>query len=486
MGTKRMWILTMWLVASLVLAACPAPAAPAAPAPQGESSAAQPAEAAATEAPAEAAPATSGDATAGDVSMTDWENVDPTGQEISFWHQHTGAREESLKIIVDGFNASNEYKIKVTAEYQGDYPEIFQKMLTILGTDDVPALVVAYQNQAATYQLTDGLVDMNSLMSSAKWGISSDEQKDFFPGFLSSDIFPNFGGARLGLAPNRSMEVLYYNADWLKELGIENPPTTPDEFKAAACAAAKQPFSKSKGGKAIGYELGYSASTFASWTFAFGGNIYDSETNQYTYNSEAAKAAATFLQGLFTDGCAAPIAERFGDQTDFGNGDLLFTTGSSSGLPFYVGAVNKGAAFNWSVTAIPYTTADPVQNLYGASVSIPKSTPEQELAAFLFMKYYTSKDVQAKWAEASNYFPVRQSVADGLSGYFEKNPAYKTAFDLLQYGIAEPSAPGYDFVRDVLQEKMAAIATGADVATTLDEVNEEANAILADQMADMK
>lgn len=473
---KRLWFLTVLVVASLLLAACPS-AVPAAPAPSG-------AEAAATEAPAaEAAEAASSDS--GEMTM-DWENVDPTGQEISFWHQHTGAREEALKVIVDEFNANNEYGIKLTAEYQGDYPEIFQKMLTILGTDEVPALVVAYQNQAATYQLVDGLVDMNSLVDSAKWGLSTEEQNDFFQGFLSSDVFPNFGGARLGLAPNRSMEMLYYNAEWLKELGFDNPPATPDEFKAAACAAAKQPFSKSKGGKAIGYEFGGGASTFASWTFGFGGDIYDYEANQYSYNSEAAKAAATFLQDLFKEGCAAPIAERFGDQTDFGNGDLLFTTGSSSGLPFYVSAVNEGAAFEWSVAPFPHNTAEPVQNLYGASVSIPKSTPEKELAAWIFLKYYTGKDAQAKWAEASNYFPVRQSVAEGLSDYFTNNPAYKTAFDLLQYGKAEPPVPGYDFVRDVLQEKIAAIVGGADVASTLDEVNTEANKILEEQMAEMK
>ena len=481
---KRLWIMTLLVVASLLLAACPA----AAPAPAGSAAEAPAAteapaaEAAATTAPAAEAPAA--EAAAGEAM--DWESVDPTGQEISFWHQHSGAREEALKVIVDEFNATNEYGIKLTAEYQGDYPEIFQKMLTILGTDEVPAVVVAYQNQAATYQLVDGLVDMNGLMGSAKWGLSAEDQKDFFQGFLSSDVFPNFGGARLGLAPNRSMEVVYYNMDWLKELGIENPPTTPDEFKAATCAAAKQPFSKSKGGKAIGYEFGNGASTFASWTFGFGGDIYDYTNNQYTFNSDASKTAATFLQDLFKEGCAAPIAERFGDQTDFGNGDLLFTTGSSSGIPFYASAVSEGAAFNWSVAAFPHTTENPVQNLYGASVSIPKSTPEKELAAWIFLKYYTGKDAQAKWAEASNYFPVRQSVAEGLTSYFEKNPAYKTAFGLLEYGHAEPPVPGYDFVRDVLQEKIAAIVGGADVATTLDEVNSEANKILEEQMAEMK
>ena len=41
--------------------------------------------------------------------------------------------------------------------------------------------------------------------------------------------------------------------------------------------------------------------------------------------------------------------------------------------------------------------------------------------------------------------------------------------------------PGYDFVRDRVQEVMAAIADGADVASVLAELTTEANEILADQ-----
>jgi multiple sugar transport system substrate-binding protein len=174
--------------------------------------------------------------------------------------------------------------------------------------------------------------------------------------------------------------------------------------------------------------LSFDASRTASWTFAFGGDVFDYETGEYSYNSQAAVDAMTFLQGLFADGCARGIEERFGDQTNFGQGTTLFTVGSSSGLPFYGSAVDEGAGHAWSVAPIPYVTEEPVQNIYGASVSIPRSTPEQELAAWLFVKYYTSPEVQADWAVASNYFPVRASVAEGLADYFESNTCLRNSF----------------------------------------------------------
>ena len=148
-----------------------------------------------------------------DMSM--WADVDPSGQTVTFWHQHSGSREEALQEIIAHFNDTNEYGITVEGSNQGGYGDIFSKMLNVIGTPDVPNLVVAYQNQSATYQLGDGLVDMNSLVSDPKWGLSEAEQADFFPGFYDADIFPSFDNARLGFPPNRSMEVLYYNIDWL-------------------------------------------------------------------------------------------------------------------------------------------------------------------------------------------------------------------------------------------------------------------------------
>jgi multiple sugar transport system substrate-binding protein/sn-glycerol 3-phosphate transport system substrate-binding protein len=415
-----------------------------------------------------------------------WADVDPTGQTVTFWHQHSGIREEMLERIVNDFNATNPHGITVDAQYQGGYGEIFNQMLVRLGTPDVPDLVVAYQNQAATYQLAGGLIDMTSLVESPKWGLSQEEIADFFPGFWQQDIFPSFAGARLGFPPNRSLEVMYYNVDWLTELGFDGPPTTPEEFREIACAAAETPFSGATGSGSMGYQLSLDASRFASFTFAFGGDVFDYDAGRYTYDSPEAIEAMTFIQDLINDGCATTVTERFGDQTDFGAGTLMFTVGSSSGFPFYQQAIDAGSGHNWSVAAIPHVTPEPVMNQYGASVSMPDTgSPERQLATWLFLKYYTSPEVQADWAKASNYFPVRASSVDALQEYFAQNPAFATAFDLLQFAVAEPPTPGYDFVRDRVAEAMAAIANGADVTSTLEALNIEANQILDEQLAEM-
>ncbi|MCB0130605.1 MAG: hypothetical protein KDD78_07145, partial [Caldilineaceae bacterium] len=180
MNHKRTWLFALLLVTALVFAACAAPvAAPAGDAAMDDSS------------------MEASESMDGDMAM-DWESVDPSGQNVIFWHQHTREREEALNEIVQEFNDTNEYGITVSAEYQGGYGDIFNKMINVLNTSVAPSLVVAYQNQAATYQLADSLVDMNSLVDSAKWGLSDEDKADFFPGFYNSDVFPSFGNARLG------------------------------------------------------------------------------------------------------------------------------------------------------------------------------------------------------------------------------------------------------------------------------------------------
>ena len=416
-----------------------------------------------------------------------WAGVTPA-PEIVFWHQHSGSREADMMKIVDEFNATNEYGITLTAEYAGGYGDIFTKMLPILNTLDVPDLVVGYQNQTATYQLADAMFDINTIIDNPTYGLTAEEQADFFPGFFVQDVFTMFGGARLALPPNRSMEVVYYNESWLAELGYDAPPATPAEFKEMACAATANPYSGATAEGSLGYQLSIDTSRFASWTFAFGGDIFDYETNQFTTNSDASIAAMEFLQDLFESGCARIVSESYGDQTDFGNGTLLFTVGSSSGLPYYGSAVDAGAGHDWSVAALPSATGMPKQNVYGASVGIPKTTPERELSAWIFLKFLTSPDIQAQWAKASKYFPTRASVAGEMEGFFKANPTYKKAFDLLKYGAFEPPVPGYDFIRDEIELTMAALVddTTLDPATELATLNDIANSILADQMAQVQ
>ncbi|MFW6260531.1 MAG: extracellular solute-binding protein, partial [Spirochaetota bacterium] len=230
-----------------------------------------------------------------------------------------------------------------------------------------------------------------------------------------------------------------------------------------------------------GYALRTDASNVYALIISRGGEIAAEGGAGYEYDTPEMRASMEFMKELYDDGYAKKIAERYGDQTDFGNQKVLFTQGSTSGLPYYQMAVDagEGGSFEWSVAPIPHTTREPQVNVYGASVSIPKTTPEEQLAAWLFVRWMSAPEQQAEWVRISNYFPVRRSVADNLGDYFAENPTYETAFNILQESetTAEPPYAGYDEVRDLAEGAYNAIIDGADIAETLAELEAEANEV---------
>ncbi|MBK8984806.1 MAG: extracellular solute-binding protein [Chloroflexi bacterium] len=418
--------------------------------------------------------------------------VDPTGVNIVWWHNHSGSREEKMLPLIDQFNQNNACGITLEAQNQGSYDDIRNQVNASINAGDLPAaLVVGYQNDQAFYQLNDTLADLNTFLADATWGLSEADQADFYPSFFDQSIHPVFDNQRLGFPPNRSMEVIYYNQTWLEELGFDGPPTTPDDFREMACAAAE-----ANGDGTGGFILRDDASAMAAWTYAFGGDILTEDGMAYLYDGDATVEAMAFLKGMLDDGCAYFFTEGF-PNPEFAARRAMFTMGSSSGIPFYAGDVKTIAEEGskdpdvWGVTAVPYTTAEPVQNIYGGDIMITNTTPEEQLAAWIFVKWFTTPEVQAQWDIISGYFPTRAGTSEFLTDFFTENPQWAQAVELLPFSYYEPQLISYTAARDAAQATFNAImqlsagATTDDIRALLTELTETANAAQEELMSEV-
>ena len=407
----------------------------------------------------------------------DLEDVDPSGAQVVFWYQHTQMREEALLGLIEDFNRTNRHGIRVRGEFAGRYSDIYNKMMVGLQGGELPEIVVAYQNQAVVYDRGEGLVDLTPYLNSAKWGLSALERDDFVQAFLAQDFI---NGRQICFPPNRSLEILYYNADWLRELGEEGPPATWGEFARLCRLAESRPFQAAQpGSRSKGYLFEAEASRLATLVFTRGGDFMNPERTAYTLDTPEMLQALTMVQGLIREGAVDLLSERYEDQTEFALGQVLFMIRSSSGLPFVASALaDAPARFEWDVAPPPRAGEDPVLNVYGASVSVCRSTPEKQLASWLFLKWFTSPEQQARWVRASNYFPVRRSTAAQLAGYFEQNPRYGKAYGFLDFGRTEPSVPGYEAVRRKIAEAMVEVAQGGEVPPVLQRLEKDANLVL--------
>jgi multiple sugar transport system substrate-binding protein/sn-glycerol 3-phosphate transport system substrate-binding protein len=381
--------------------------------------------------------------------------IDLTGKKVTvaLWHERTVRDQALLQSMLDEFNRTNEYGITAKAEISGvTFNDVYKKVSAALSAGQPPEMSLAFPGQAATYRAAGAVIDLAPFMQSKKYGLSQAELSDYFAPFLAGDANPQFEDEQLGWPLQRSLDVLYYNADWLKQLGYDGPPKDWKQFEEMACKAVDK--TKNKTGWAYHHEV----ANFETMILAHGGRILSKDAKSYVFNGDAGVDATRMIQRLFEKGCAVevPTSERFGEQTRFAKGQVLFVLGASSSLTFYADAVNKGSRFKWNI-ALPPNNGQPVVNLYGASISVHKTTPEKELAAWLVLKFLGGTAQTARWVIQTGYLPVRKSALSQVTAAFKSDPnwgvaadMYANLFDWIPYSMSEPSAAGYDAVRTIL------------------------------------
>lgn len=408
-------------------------------------------------------------------------SLDGKKTEVVFWHNRSEKDQAFLQGMLDEFNASNPYGITAKAEIAGaSYNDLYTKVSAAIQAGQPPAMSLAYQNQAAFYRGQGAVIDLAPFIKSTKYGFTEEDLKDYFAAFLASDANPQYKGEILGFPTQRSMDVMYYNVDWLNALGYTEPPKDWATFEEIACKAAAE-------NDKYGWTFRHDASNFASMVFSNGGRIIAEDGSAYVFNSDAGVAAVKTVQSLFAKKCAIeiPTSEKYGEQTRFGNGQVMFVFASSSGLLYYKDAVEKGANFKWSIAMLP-NSGKPAVNLYGASISVYKTTPEQELAAWLVIKFLGEKEQTSRWAIQTGYLPVRASAKEAVITSEKWGPVadtYAQMFDWAQYAMVEAPVAGYDPVRAIIDtdvmSKIVADPT-LDPKTLLDAAVTAANAVLAE------
>lgn len=248
---------------------------------------------------------------------------------VTYWHQRPQAQQELLQSMLDEFNKTNPYGITAKAEIAGAaYPDVYTKVSAAIQAGQPPEMSVAYQNQAAFYRGSNAVINIDPFLKSKKYGLSEADAKDYVQAFLDTDQNPQFKNERLGFPTQRSAEVMYVNMDWLKKLGYNEIPKDWKTWEEAACKAADPATKK------YGWAFRHDASNFASQVFSRGGRILAADGQSYAFNSQAGVDTIAMIQRMFKNKCAVeiPVAERNGEQTRFGNGEVLFVFASSSGM----------------------------------------------------------------------------------------------------------------------------------------------------------
>jgi ABC-type glycerol-3-phosphate transport system substrate-binding protein len=405
----------------------------------------------------------------GSTTYGDLDRIDPSGQIVIYWHHYSGEREETLLEMVDEFNATNEWGIAVVPESVGSIDALYEEIQQRAETSALPNLVTAEPYQIASYVVQDDVVELSPYVEHYGWGFTRQERRDFFPFVFQTDPFPQQEGV-YSLPFHRSMEVLYYNEDWLYELGYTAPPRTWDEFREMACTASDPEAGTT------GYTFAASSVTFTGMLLNRGGQLLSDRATEYAFGNRTGLDVLTFVQELLDGGCMTLETMQYEDQDHFGTGRALFIIDSITGLPFIRRAVADGAGFDWSITPLPTELEEPIVSVYGVDHAVLRTTAEGQLASWLFARWFVEPEQQARWIRATHYFPVCSSSADLLEDYLSEHPQYEIAFGFLSRAIpAEPALIGYDVCREGLNDLFIAAASDGNPTELLAQTLETCN-----------
>ncbi len=376
---------------------------------------------------------------------------DLKGLEVVFWHSWDGQIGEVLVQLVEEFNRQNGWGVRVRPEYQGTLDQLDSHVYSLADGEEKPHLIAAYLYQALNWGNAAQLTALDKFVDDPTWGISEREQEDFYPAIWQAEIIR---GQRWGIPALRSGQFLFYNDTWANELGFEDAPQNWSQLERQVCAAANTlRYDENRvidgwGGLAV--RTDYSASL--GWLGAFGVVPVD-DSGGYKFDSPQVENAFEALRELSDAGCAWLI-ENGSPVEYFTNRESLVTTGSLLEAPVIQQTLErKGSQDQWSL--LPFIgDANRTFTHYGPAYVILASTPEEELAAWVFVRWMLAPAQQSLWIEASGGLPLQRSMTESLADYARRNPSWAEAVALLPGAQAEPTLASWNTVRWAVSDAM--------------------------------
>lgn len=394
-----------------------------------------------------------------------------------FWTRQTTEIADLLRSLAGDYNQHRKPgALEIKIEHVGGYTDIFRKVSASIQARALPAMAVGYENMTAEYVLANAVVPIDAFVHDPSLGLSPQDLEDFFPVVLETNRFPEFGGKMYSFPFCKSTQMMYFNKVVLSAAGFDRPPDTWDEF-LEQCRQVK-----AKTGKTA-YALSVDCSAIDGWIYSMGGEVIEGRATRF--DSPEAIRVFELLETLAKEGLVYQISPgTYDDETAFAHDEVAFVFRSSSGRTA-VAMLMEGRQDQWGMARIPQ--ADP-QNphtvLYGPNICIFNTTPEQQRAAWAFVKYFTSPEISVKWALGTGYLPIRKSAAGdpAMQAFWASWPYNRAAFDCLPFARPEPNVAGWQEVRSLVEKAETEVLTGMKTGrqAALD-LKRDADAALAQQ-----
>ena len=404
--------------------------------------------------------------------------------EIQWWHSMTGALNDQVNLIANGFNDSQK-DYKVAPVYKGQYPDSMTADIAAYRAGNAPNILQVFEVGTATMMSAKGAVKpVYQLMKDA--GEPFDTKAYLGP---VAGYYTNSKGEMLSMPFNSSTTVFYINKDAFKKAGLD-PNSAPKTWKEFAQAAGKL--------KASGQQCVYTTSwpswvhieNFSAWHNLPIGTLENGiggVKTEFKVNSPEHVKHLQMLVDFAKNGWFSYAGRLQQGDAKFYSGECAMMTGSSSAL----GNIRKNAKFEYSVNFLPYhdeIKGAPQNSIIGgASLWVMGGKkPDEYKGVAKFFKYISNPELQVKWADATGYVPITNAAFTlaQKEGLYTKVPGSDVAIRQLTFKAPTANSKGLRFGnfvqgREVFEEEMEAAFVGKkEPKAALDDAVRRGNDIL--------
>ncbi|HOE69725.1 MAG TPA: extracellular solute-binding protein [Brevefilum sp.] len=438
-GMRGMFIL---LLALLAIASCapevvPEVAEPAFTATQFRTST----RTATAEPPAAAVTATQSFATVG---------VDPKdlqGTLIRFAHPWVGRPADTLEGIAGEFSRSNPWGIKVEVDPHSGETALVESIMQMEVGDDLPDVIAAPVYLRSSLGEDVSLVDLGFYFNNPEWGFSLAEREDILMLFLEPF---EIDGQIIAMPFIPQATVLFFNRSWALDLGFSGAPRDLDAFTRQNCEATFANWQDDdKVGGTGGWAINLDPRVLAGWYYAFGGVLPEDEIP--LFNNQAGKESFGYLWDIKSQGCIWFALEP-DHQAYFAKRLALMYAGQLDQIAVQTGWMNTASNEDeWEVIGFPGPEGELIL-VESPGLMITASTPEEELATWLFIKHLLEPEIQTQLVESLFTLPVRRSAMESLTDFAEEYPQWAQGVALMESARALPASKEWGIAQWLLQD----------------------------------
>jgi ABC-type glycerol-3-phosphate transport system substrate-binding protein len=370
------------------------------------------------------------------------------GLEITAWTPWYGIESSLFDSFVAEFNSTNQWGIKVSAQSQVNFSNLYENVTASLPTADKPDLVIALPEHALGWNGDGVVTDLTPYVEDPMYGIDA---SDIPSVFWNQDMA---GAVRVAVPAQRTARFLLWNKTWAGELGFDSSPVAPEDFRQQACRAQQSMLKDESAQNDFmgGWIVDTEPTTAYAWLLAFEGGVL--EGNDYRFLTPNNIDALKFLRQLSEKQCAWQTIET-NPIAAFANREALFITASLEDLPAVARAfASANNTDSWNTAAFPGENQS-VLAVYGSSYVILKSTDAEQLAAWLFARWLLEKEQDKRWVETTHLFPLRTSTLDLLADYQKTHPQWAEAIAHLPQGQMQPQLASWRRVKIMLGDGFA-------------------------------